>query len=349
MNEQLSLNRVSIKYPNTAAVTNVSFALPKGEIGCLLGPSGCGKTSLLRAIAGFEPILDGEIKLKGNIISSPSFRQPPEQRSVGMVFQDFALFPHLTVQQNIGFGLTQATKEQTAFRIKEMLDLISLQSLAQRYPHELSGGQQQRVALARALAPDPEILLLDEPFSNLDSVRRSQLAAEVRSLLKRRRITALMVTHDQDEAFAMSDQIVLLDQGSVAQIGSPKDLYHYPVSIFAADFIGAGKLINLEIDAAGNLLNGWGKLSNKQWSEKSGGRIKLLIRPDLVIFDKKKGHSLFIVEKLFQGANYLYHLAMADGQILSCLAPNDIDHAIGEELPVRFKLDQAVVFKTEST
>ena len=120
MNEQLVLNRVSIKYSNTAAVTNVSFALPKGEIGCLLGPSGCGKTSLLRAIAGFEPILDGEIKLKGNIISTPSFRQPPEQRSVGMVFQDFALFPHLTVQQNIGFGLTQATKEQTAIRIKEM-------------------------------------------------------------------------------------------------------------------------------------------------------------------------------------------------------------------------------------
>ncbi len=348
MSEQLALNGVSIEYPDATAVTDVSFALPKGEIGCLLGPSGCGKTSLLRAIAGFEPIRDGEIRLRGNVISTPSFSKPPEQRSVGMVFQDFALFPHLTVLQNIGFGLTRTDKEQKAIRIREMLDLISLHPLAQRYPHELSGGQQQRVALARALAPDPEILLLDEPFSNLDSIRRSQLAAEVRALLKRRKITALIVTHDQDEAFAMSDQIVLLDQGYVAQIDSPRDLYQYPVSLFAADFIGAGKLINLEIDAAGNLVNGWGKLSSKQWPRGNEGRIKLLIRPDLVVVDKNKGHPLYIVEKLFQGANYLYHLAMADGQILSCLAPNDVDRSIGDELPVRFRLDQAVVFKTES-
>ncbi|MAH73938.1 MAG: iron ABC transporter ATP-binding protein [Porticoccaceae bacterium] len=349
MNEQLVLNGVSIEYPDTNAVTDVSFALPRGEIGCLLGPSGSGKTSLLRAIAGFEPIRDGEIKLRESIISTPTFRKPPEHRSVGMVFQDFALFPHLTVQQNIGFGLIQTNKEQKAIRVREMLELISLHPLAQRYPHELSGGQQQRVALARALAPDPEILLLDEPFSNLDSVRRSQLAAKVRALLKRRKITALMVTHDQDEAFAMSDRIVLLDQGRVAQIGSPRDLYRYPESLFAADFIGAGNLINLEIDAAGILLNGWGKLSSQQWPEKIEGRIKLLIRPDLVVFDKTKGHPLHIVEKLFQGANYLYHLATADGQTVSCLAPNDVDHSIGDELPVRFRLDQAVVFKTETT
>ena len=185
MDNQLTLDRVTIAYDSASAVADVSFALPEGDIGCLLGPSGCGKTSLLRAIAGFEPLAAGAISLRGQTISTPQYAQAPEERAVGMVFQDFALFPHLSVSDNVGFGLAQGNADQRRARIAEMLELVGLANEIERYPHELSGGQQQRVALARALAPNPKILLLDEPFSNLDSVRRSQLAGEIRAMLKR--------------------------------------------------------------------------------------------------------------------------------------------------------------------
>ncbi len=344
MDNQLTLDRVTIAYDGVSAVADVSFALPEGDIGCLLGPSGCGKTSLLRAIAGFEPVAAGAISLRGQTISTPQYAQAPEERAVGMVFQDFALFPHLSVSDNIGFGLAQGNTDDRRARIAEMLDLVGLANEIERYPHELSGGQQQRVALARALAPNPKILLLDEPFSNLDSVRRSQLAGEIRALLKRSKVTALLVTHDQDEAFAMADQIVLLNHGRVDQIGTPRELYQRPATLFAADFIGAGNLIDIDIDAAGNLDAGWGKLTSSQWPEQCAGRIKLLLRPDVVVFDDHAGHQLNIVEKIFQGANHLYQLALPDGQTVACLAPSDIDQPIGDSLPVRFDLDQAVVF-----
>ncbi|MDE0840826.1 MAG: ABC transporter ATP-binding protein [Porticoccaceae bacterium] len=344
MDKQLTLEQVTIAYDGASAVSDVSFALPEGSIGCLLGPSGCGKTSLLRAIAGFEPVSKGAISLRGKTISTPSYAQAPEKRAVGMVFQDFALFPHLNVCDNIGFGLERVDAEERRRRIAEMLELVGLADEIERYPHELSGGQQQRVALARALAPNPKILLLDEPFSNLDSVRRSQLAGEIRALLKRSKVTALLVTHDQDEAFAMADKIVLLNDGRVDQIGTPRDLYQRPATLFAADFIGAGNLIDIDIDAAGNLNAGWGRLTATQWPEQRAGRIKLLLRPDIVVFDGQDGHKLNIVEKIFLGANHLYKLALPDGQTVSCLAPSDIDQAIGDSLPVRFDLDQAVVF-----
>lgn len=344
MDNQLTLDRVTIAYDSASAVADVSFALPEGDIGCLLGPSGCGKTSLLRAIAGFEPLAAGAISLRGQTISTPQYAQAPEERAVGMVFQDFALFPHLSVSDNVGFGLAQGNADQRRARIAEMLELVGLANEIERYPHELSGGQQQRVALARALAPNPKILLLDEPFSNLDSVRRSQLAGEIRALLKRSKVTALLVTHDQDEAFAMADQIVLLNHGCVDQIGTPRELYQRPATLFAADFIGAGNLIDIDIDAAGNLDAGWGKLTSSQWPEQCAGRIKLLLRPDVVVFDDHAGHQLNIVEKIFQGANHLYQLALPDGQTVACLAPSDIDQPIGKSLPVRFDLDQAVVF-----
>ncbi|HCC80243.1 MAG TPA: iron ABC transporter ATP-binding protein, partial [Methylophaga sp.] len=204
---QLLVDNISIGYAGRPVVEGISFHLKEGEIACLLGPSGCGKTSVLRAIAGFEPLMQGSIVLHGKTVSVAEFSLPPEKRHIGMVFQDFALFPHLTVAKNIGFGLQKLPRKQQQQRVAELLELVELTGAQNQYPHQLSGGQQERVALARAMAPRPDILLLDEPFSSMDSDLREQLAREVRHLLRRDGVTAIMVTHDQHEAFAMADQI----------------------------------------------------------------------------------------------------------------------------------------------
>ena len=347
MNDQLVINEVTVAYGNVTAISKASFSLAEGEIGCLLGPSGCGKTTLLRAIAGFEPITEGNVSLHGQSISTAKYTQAPEDRAVGMVFQDFALFPHLSVTKNIGFGLIKMPTKQRNKRINEMLELVSLGTCAEKFPHELSGGQQQRVALARALAPSPQILLLDEPFSNLDAELRTQLAAEVRTLLKANKVTALMVTHDQDEAFAMADKIALLNGGQIVQTDAPYQLYHNPSSLFAADFIGKGSVINVGIDAAGLLGNNLGSLSIQTLPKGFGNTVKLLVRPDDVTYDKTSDTRLPIVSKAFLGPNYLYELALADGQCVPCLTQSHIDIPIGDTLPVRFGLRHVVIFNGE--
>ena len=347
MNNQLILDQVTVKYGAMAAVSDATFSLAEGEIGCLLGPSGCGKTTLLRAIAGFESVLTGSISLHGEFISTPKYTKAPEDRAVGMVFQDFALFPHLNVNKNIGFGLSSLSGREKSLRITEMLELVGLASVAERFPHELSGGQRQRIALARALAPNPQILLLDEPFSNLDAELRTQLAAEVRSLLKKNKVTALMVTHDQDEAFAMADKIALLNAGNVVQVDTPYKLYHKPGSLFAADFIGKGAVINVGIDAAGLLGNNLGSLSLNTLPEDFGNTVKLLVRPDDIAYDDTSDTKLEIVSKSFLGPNYLYELALNDGQLVPCLTHSHVDIAVGDELPVQFDLRHVVIFNPD--
>lgn len=241
MTDFLKLDRISLTYDSAGGavpvVKNLSLNLEKGSIGCLLGASGCGKTTVLRAIAGFEPLRSGSIKLGGEILSAPGYLVAPEKRQVGMMFQDYALFPHLNVEQNMGFGLRRWDKQRRAERIDELLQLANLESSRLRYPHELSGGQQQRVALARALAPEPSLLLLDEPFSNLDVDTRERLAFEVRDILKKTGHTAILVTHNQAEAFAIADQIGVMQDGRIAQWDTPYCLHHQPNSTFVADFI----------------------------------------------------------------------------------------------------------------
>ncbi len=218
-------------------ICHLNLQLKQGEIGCLLGASGCGKTTVLRAIAGFEPLRSGEIHLNQRLLSSVTQQIKPEQRNVGMMFQDYALFPHLTVAKNIDFGLRRWQKSERKQRVAEMLALIDLENCADRYPHELSGGQQQRIALARALAPKPSLLLLDEPFSNLDVDTRERLAFEVREILQKTGLTAILVTHNQAEAFAIADRIGVMDQGRIVQWATPYALHHQPVNQFVADFI----------------------------------------------------------------------------------------------------------------
>ena len=215
-NAMLTIKGLSIAYGKNVVVKDVSLQLSKGEIGCFLGPSGCGKTTLLRAIAGFEPVKQGEILINDSVVSNRESHLAPEKRSIGMVFQDFALFPHLTIADNIGFGIRHLKRSRRAEqknRIRELLALVGLEAIKHRYPHELSGGQQQRVALARALAPKPHLLLLDEPFSSMDIELRAELAEEVRQILKQQEITSILVSHDQNEAFAMADHIGVLRDG----------------------------------------------------------------------------------------------------------------------------------------
>jgi iron(III) transport system ATP-binding protein len=345
MSNQLEVQQVTVRYGDFTAVEEVSMTLQSGQIGCLLGPSGCGKTTLLRAIAGFETVSAGNIYLRGVAISTPRRQLPPEQRKVGMVFQDFALFPHLNVRRNIGFGLSHLPRKERRERVEKMLQLVALSEYANAYPHELSGGQQQRVALARALAPNPEILLLDEPFSSLDTELRTELAAEIRELLKRNGVTAILVTHDQHEAFAMADQVTLLNRGRVAQTDTPYNLYHNPGNEFVAEFIGQGTMITVTVNAAGEMNDGLGVLDRGHPHWQPGEELRLLVRPDDVEHDEGSNISLRVVHKAFRGASYLYDLLLPDGQRVPCLTPSHVDIPLGGMLPVRFNLQHVVVFE----
>ncbi|MFA5521945.1 MAG: ABC transporter ATP-binding protein [Castellaniella sp.] len=227
-NKFLTLSRVSIAYGAPGApqvvIRDFSMSLKQGSVGCLLGASGCGKSTILRAIAGLEPLVGGTISLGDRVLSSASRHLAPEDRRIGLMFQDYALFPHLTVNENIGFGVRGVSRSERRQRVREMLEIVDLADIGSRYPHELSGGQQQRVALARALAPAPELLLLDEPFSNLDVNTRTHLANEVRDIIKAANRTAIVVTHNRDEAFAMADQLGVMCEGCLEAWASPGDL-----------------------------------------------------------------------------------------------------------------------------
>ncbi len=238
----LELRQLDIQYPGstTPAVRGVNLGLRSGDIGVLIGPSGCGKTTLLRAVAGLEPVTGGQILLSSRVVSDKNHTEPAERRRIGMVFQDYALFPHMDVGRNVGFGLEHLPKAERQTRVAEVLKLVGLEDAQKRFPHELSGGQQQRVALARALAPQPDLLLLDEPFSNLDIDLRERLAHEVRNILKAAKATALLVTHDQLEAFAIGDVIGVMNGGQLHQWDDAYSLYHRPATRFVADFIGHG-------------------------------------------------------------------------------------------------------------
>ncbi|HWR21087.1 MAG TPA: ABC transporter ATP-binding protein, partial [Verrucomicrobiae bacterium] len=241
----IRLDRVSKHYggDGTPAVEEISFSVEQGEILVLLGPSGCGKTTTLRLIAGFEAPDGGRIEIGGRTVAHSTIFLPPEQRGVGMVFQDYALFPHLTVQENVAFGLRHVSVEQQQNRIAEALELVGLSTLQGRYPYELSGGQQQRVALARALAPGPQVVLLDEPFSNLDADMRAQIREDVSAILRQAGTTAIFVTHDQEEAFVIADRVGVLNHGRLEQLDHSEAIYHTPATRFIAGFVGSADFV----------------------------------------------------------------------------------------------------------
>ncbi len=342
MPDQLRLNKVQVQYGHVVAVHDVSLSLQTGEIGCLLGPSGCGKTSLLRAIAGFETITAGTIAVENKLMASDAVNTPAELRNIGMMFQDFALFPHLTIERNIAFGLRQLTTALQRDRIREMLALVGLPDVGSKFPHEVSGGQQQRIALARALAPKPQLLLLDEPFSGLDEEQRTSLASEIRLLLKAQHVTALLVTHDQHEAFAMADHIALMNEGQVVQVGTGESLYQSPASPFAARFIGEGSLTKVTLLADGTP-GALQRILNEANQLPASAGYEVLLRPEHLVYDRA-GVPLTIIQRHYRGSHYLYDLSLDDGQILKCIADLTVEQAPGESLSVRLTEKNLIVF-----
>ncbi|CBE69980.1 MAG: ABC transporter ATP-binding protein [Candidatus Methylomirabilis oxygeniifera] len=310
----IRIEQVSKRYGggSVMAVEEVSFAVEKGEILALLGPSGCGKTTTLRLIAGFEAPDSGRIEIGGRMVAHDTVFLPPEQRGVGMVFQSYALFPHLTVLENVAFGLRQWSGEQQRDRIAEALDLVGLSKLEGRYPHELSGGQQQRVALARALAPSPQVVLLDEPFSNLDADMRAQMREDVRSILRQAGTTAIFVTHDQEEAFVIADQVGVLNHGHLEQLDHPEAIYHTPASRFVARFVGSADFIPGLIQGE-RITTELGILPNQRGL--SGGQaVEVMIRPDDIDLIPDQAGKAIVLTRQFRGADNLYCVRLPSGQ-----------------------------------
>jgi iron(III) transport system ATP-binding protein len=363
----LELGHVCVRYRGSHAVdavADVSLALPRGQIGVLIGPSGCGKTSLLRAVAGLEPLAAGRIALGGEALGDASVgvHVLPEQRRIGMVFQDYALFPHLSVGENVAFGLRHLAAGERRRRVGEVLDLVGLGHAIARAPHELSGGQQQRIALARALAPNPRLLLLDEPFSSLDVDLRGRLAQEVRAILKQSSTTALFVTHDQFEAFAVGDVIGVMHKGALEQWGDAYALYHRPATRFVADFIGHGVFAPAQIVAPGTPEPGGrcqcivrtplGDLSDmaecphpETYPE---GKCDVLLRADDIVHDDAAPVKAQIERKAFRGAEFLYTLRLASGERVLAQVPSHHDHQIGEWIGIRPEVDHVVTFPRQA-
>ena len=332
-------------YEERRVVDGVSFALERGAIGCLLGPSGCGKTTVLRCIAGFEAVQHGAIRLAAETVSAPGTLVPPEARRIGMVFQDYALFPHLTVAENIGFGLHRVPREEREERIQALAQLVHLSSALRQYPHEISGGQQQRAALARALAPRPELLLLDEPFSNLDVELRERLSLELRDIIKASGATAVLVTHDQQEAFAIADCVGILHGGRIQQWDTAYNLYHRPANRFVADFIGQGVFLPARPLDGGRLEIELGTLEGVA---ADGAAVEVLLRPDDVVHDDAAPTQAEVVHKAFRGAEILYTLRLASGRKVLALVPSHHNHALGEKIGIRLDVDHVVAFQRET-
>ncbi len=342
----LAVQGIEQSYGELRVLNRLSFALERGQIACLLGASGCGKTTVLRCIAGFESVVAGEIWLNGELVSRRDFSIPAEKRRIGMVFQDYALFPHLDVAANIAFGLHDMARPQRAFRVAELLDTVGLTNANNKFPHELSGGQQQRVALARALAPRPQLLLLDEPFSNLDVELRDRLSIEVRDILKQQNATAILVTHDQHEAFNIADVVGIMLRGSIEQWDTPYNLYHEPASRYVADFIGQGTFLPGTVVDKNLVQIELGTFQAKlidQWPR--GTSVDVLLRPDDILHDDSSPLQAEVLHKAFRGAAFLYSLKLPGGGRVMSLVPSHHNHAIGENIGIRLEIDHLVAFR----
>ncbi len=342
----LEFRSVSCAYdPSRPAIKDISFSIREGEILCLLGPSGCGKTTVLRAIAGFEPVRSGQIFLSDRLVSSSTETVPTEERRVGMVFQEYALFPHLRVTDNIAFGLHHLSRAERTCRVQEMLRLTGLEGLEHRYPHELSGGQQQRVALSRALVQNPVLLLLDEPFSNLDPDMASRMRQDLHSLLRRTKTTTILVTHDHDEAFAMADRIAVLNRGEIEQLDAPELIYHLPATQFVADFVGQadfvmGKirqgLVHTELGEFPNTIDG-----------AEGSHVMVMIRPDDIHLVPNKSADSRIVARQFRGSENLYTVQLPSGQVVHSSESSTSVYHEGTAVELRVSATHTVLFPAE--
>jgi iron(III) transport system ATP-binding protein len=325
------------RFPSVSAANGVSFELPKGQLMALLGPSGCGKTTTLRLIGGFERLDAGEIEIGGKPVAGPKLHLPPERRRIGMVFQEYALFPHLAVAQNVRFGLHHY-KGDPDRRVAAVLEMVGLTGLEARMPHELSGGQQQRVALARALAPEPEVILLDEPFSNLDTGLRVRVRAEVRSILRQANATAIFVTHDQEEALSLADWVAVLIDGVVRQVAAPQKLYRQPADMQVAAFLGDANL--LPGSAQGRRVEC--ELGLLEAITEQLGLVDVLVRPESIAIMPAAATAACRVRNIqFFGHDQLVTVELASGKLVDARLGPMYHFAVGQ--PVQLRVDGPVM------
>jgi iron(III) transport system ATP-binding protein len=337
----VSLRGVSKFYGNTTVIRNISFEIRQGEILALLGPSGSGKTTILRLIAGFEQLDQGEIYIQQKLTAGPNVSIAPERRSVGMMFQDYALFPHMTVAKNVVYGLKGMERRRREKVLAGMLSLVGMEGYGDRYPHQLSGGEQQRIALARALAPCPAALLLDEPFSNLDADMRSRMRLEVLSILQRANTTTIIVTHDQEEAFTLADRVGVLREGRLEQLDTPENIYHKPRTPFVARFVGQADFLRA-VARDDRVETELGHFSVEEPIPDL--RFRVMIRPDDIGFTPDDQGDALIIGREFLGSENLYSIRLGSGQMVRSSQPSMAIYHIGQKVSVTANLDHVVVF-----
>lgn len=342
-NDFVVLNGIIKRYSDITAVNDLDISVGKGEFFSLLGPSGCGKTTTLRLIAGLDCLSGGSISIDGKLVSDPTFFIPPEKRAIGIVFQDYALFPHMNVFENVAFGLYGQNKSLIAKRVSELLTLTGLSGMDKKYPHELSGGQRQRVALARSLAPAPKVMLLDEPFSNLDAELRESLRNETKQILKESGTTVILVTHDQEEAFSLSDRVGLLNAGRLEQVGTPYEVYHNPASRFVADFVGKADFI--PAFAEGDyIVSGIGRFLNNKSYCLNASKVDLMIRPDDVLIEADPHGEAVIEDMRFLGSDVLYRLRLNDNIFIHSIGLSAFPIPAGTKVKVSINMPHTVFF-----
>lgn len=323
------------------AVSNLSFSINAGETLAILGPSGSGKTTTLRMIAGFEDPDAGEIRIGNKKVASPGFSVPTEKRGIGMVFQQFALFPHLTVEQNVAYGLAVPDASEKSQRVNDALRLVGMEGYGKRYPQQLSGGQQQRVALARALAPQPIVLLMDEPFGSLDMSMRATMRREVKSILHQTNTTTILVTHDKDEAFALADKILLMNDGKLHQFGSPENVYHNPADRFVAEFVGTANFIPAKFEN-GKIVTELGSFTFT--GDVPGREFDLLLRPDDIQIESDARGNNSVLRREFKGADNLYQIQLASGRTLWTNGSSFPALDNGEKVSLKLTLAHVVLY-----
>jgi iron(III) transport system ATP-binding protein len=343
-NDKLNLQSVKIALDSKVILDDVNLKIDTGEIVSLMGSSASGKTSLIRSIAGFHNISSGVIQIDGHIVDDSIRRSDVAMRNVGVIFQDLALFPHLTVRENICFGLNNIDSTQQQKRAKKLEDLLSIENITNRYPNQISGGQQQRVAIARAIAPKPNLLLLDEPFSALDYELKDNLMSDIMKLIKSENITAILITHSAEEAFKMSDKIAFISNNTITQFANPYDIYHRPASKEIANFFGISSYIKAKITDSSHIKCILGDFVGMVDQYNKDAKVDLLIRPDDIIHDDDSLFSAKVTGKTFRGSDFLYELELTDGQKIFCFAPSHHNHQVNEVIGIKLDLDHLVIF-----
>ncbi|MCG9729796.1 ABC transporter ATP-binding protein [Shewanella sp. Isolate13] len=339
----LQVQQVFSDYQGQVVLKGLDLTVEKGEIVALLGPSGCGKTTLLRAIAGLQAISSGKIIINDRVVADDDHFVASEQRGVGMIFQDYALFPHLTVAENILFGVETRDKSLRAARLAQMLALVKLEGLAKRYPHELSGGQQQRVSIARALAYEPEVLLLDEPFSNIDAKVRREMMLEIRDILKQHNVSAVFVTHSKDEAFVFADKLALFNQGQIVQSGDAEKLYSQPSDRYVADFLGMANYLKAKVIDSNKIETSIGLIaSNNQLNLSVGSEAEVLLRPQHIELTSASDGAGEISGRRFLGNICQYQVKVAQS-VLEVHSTN-LDFVAGQRVAITYQNHNLVLF-----